>query len=255
MDEETKEVEVVRSKPSESSDAGAPDQGADVTDLRSRSEDPKGSAQPKPARARSSRGWPIAAVVLLLLLVGSLALNWRLYRGGNALADEASGLGASLTAANQRADRAEQALGDLQGVVGNVHESVLSLQHALGELATVTASASAPAESLAATGTSGAADGDAIGTTAAEAGAAAAPGEEDALASVEVDVVVTPETLTAEAATEESAVEWDAAAGSAGSAGETETPDVAAGPDEESPSLIRRVTRGTRDKLRGLWPN
>ena len=255
VEEEAKAVGAAGSTPSESSDSGAPGQGADVTDLRSRSEDAKGSVQPEPARARSSRGWPIAALVLLLLLVGSLALNWRLFRGGNALADEASGLGVSLSAANQRADRAEQSLEDLQGVVGDVHHSVLSLQHALGELATVTASVSAPAEPLAAVGESGVDAGEAVQKTADETSAVRAPGEGGALASVESEAEQEPVTLASEVVSEGTAAARDPKAAAEAGPVETAVSDVAAGPDEESPSLFRRVIRGTRDKLRGLWPN
>lgn len=252
MEEKAKETEAAGSAGGAAGTAG---QGADVTDLRSLSEDTSRSPQPEPTRARTGRGWPIAAVVLLLLLVGSLALNWMLYRGGSRLADEASGLGRSLAAANLRADRAERALEDLQGVVGNVHQSVLSLQETLGELATVTAAVAAPAESLAAEDESAVEAGEAPQSRADEAGAAAASDDVEALASVEVDVAAPTETLAAEAAPEEIALAPEAAALSEGGPFETGAPDVAAGPEAESPSLLRRVARGTRDKLRGLWPN
>jgi hypothetical protein len=178
-----------------------------------------------------------------------------LYRGGNALADEAFGLGNSLADANQRADRAEGELEDLHGVVGNVHQSVLSLQHALGELATVTASVAAPTEPLAAAGESGVGEGDAAQPAAVEDTAAQAPGEGGALASVEAGAVEATVTPAAEPAPERAVAAQDSAAASESGALEATAPDVAAGPDEGSPSLFRRVTRGTRDKLRRLWPN
>ena len=198
--------------------------------------------------------------MLLLLLVGSLSLNWMLFRGGNALADEAFGLSHSLAGANQRADRAERELEDLHGVVGNVHQSVLSLQQALGELATVTASVAAPPEPLAAAGESGVGEADAAQSAAVEATAERAPAEGRALASIEADALEAPATPAAEPALETAVAAQDPEAASEAAAPEaaeleSAAPDVAAGPDEGSPSLFRRVTRGTRDKLRGLWPN
>ena len=124
----------------------------------------------------------------------------------------------------------------------------------------VTASVAAPPEPLAAAGESGVGEADAAQSAAVEATAERAPAEGRALASIEADALEAPATPAAEPALETAVAAQDPEAASEAAAPEaaeleSAAPDVAAGPDEGSPSLFRRVTRGTRDKLRGLWPN
>ena len=104
---------------------------------------PRAAAQPRlvPQRRRGRTG-----VILVILLAGSLAVNFFQYQNRQLLEAD---LGTAVVAAQAQTARAQGELAALRTALGSVNERVTSLRDALGELAAVTAEELAAADARA----------------------------------------------------------------------------------------------------------